>query len=302
MQPYCRPLDDSVLAEHFVINILELESKFRQEAINRITQAETQSIGVAERFTLSHKSYRDIKYQTEDKRKELREKIFYELSNLQRLEDDDKIKLGIGGSLPHGGTIIKEKNAYILTGLPASGKSQVAHKISDEFGAVILDPDFAKRKFPEYKQANIGASLVHEESSLVIFGGRSKESNILEWCCANKNNIVIPTIGHESKNILDLAQSLKNSGYKVHITLVSLDRKKATMRAYKRFTSSKRYVPLSLIFDWYSNEPILTYYRIKENSVFTSYGKISSDVSFGDPFIYIDSNSNTNPAKLYQKP
>ena len=65
----------------------------------------------------------------------------------------------------------KDKQAFYVIGLPASGKSEVAGLLSDNYGAIILDSDYAKRKFPEY-QAECGATIVHEESSMVVFGGK----------------------------------------------------------------------------------------------------------------------------------
>jgi hypothetical protein len=79
------------------------------------------------------------------------------------------------------------------------------------------------------------------------------------------------------------------------LVLVSLDWQKSTIRAVKRFKKTGRYVPLGLIFDGYSNEPILSYYRIKNNysHLFESIGKISTDVEEGKPPVYIESTYNS---------
>lgn len=302
MKPYCRPFDNSRLVEHFVINVLEItDTKECRKAINKITNAELQNSSINDKTTLLHDDFRDLDYKTDISRKNLRKRIFEELIKNERLDDDDKIKLGLGGALPRGKKIQDNRQAYLVIGLPASGKSIITNLISDNYGAVILDSDFAKRKLPEYKTTNIGASLVHDESNCIVFGSVDGECNLLEYCCNLNYNIVIPKIGHNYKEILEFSDTLKNNfGYDIHLTLVSLDRKKATKRAYYRFVKTKRYVPLSLIFDWYSNEPILTYYRIKNSSIFSSYGKVSNDVPIGEPFKFIEA-SEGNPALLFKR-
>ena len=72
--------------------------------------------------------------------------------------------------------------------------------------------------------------------------------------------------------------------------MVSLEREKSVRRAFQRFLKTDRYIPLSLIFDGYANDPILCYYRLrkyledKNNSYFDEMMAISSDVSYGVPF------------------
>jgi len=297
MKSFCRPLDNDRLVEDFVLNILEIsDDRQCNNAINLIVNAELQLKGLGNKSTLNHDSFRDRKYLTDEKRKELRKRIFEELISNERLENDDDIILGRGGALPTGKQVTKNKQAYIIIGLPASGKSTIANIIADKYCCMILDSDYAKRKLPEYTKP-AGASLVHDESDEIVFGEQNTiDFNLLEFCCACGNNIVIPKIGHKQNRILDLARTLVDWEYSIHLILISLDRQKATKNAYRRFKKTKRYVPLSLIFDEYSNEPILTYYRIKENELFTSYGAISTD---GEPK-YIES-SDGNPAILFKK-
>lgn len=302
MKPYCRQLHDSRLSEHFVKNVLNITSgSAYSKAIRIIAEAEVCCIAVENKDTLAHDNYRDPKYVFDEKRIELRSQILNELINLKRIDNDDKIKLGRGGALPPSGIAGTEKQAFIIIGLPAAGKSSVAHRIADIYNAIIIDSDFAKRKLPEFKMKYAGASLVHEESDLIVFGKEGyDELNLLGYCCLNGYNVVIPKIGHNSISVLELSMGLMNEwGYSVHLVLLSLDRQKATARAYRRFNETGRYVPLSLIFDWYSNEPILTYYRIRNATCFSSYGKISSDVDKDKPFILVEA-SKDNPANFYK--
>jgi hypothetical protein len=217
----------------------------------------------------------------------LRKKIVEELFELTRLESDDEIKLGKGGALPQTG-IDCQKRAYIITGLPASGKSGVADKLADLTHSIILDPDHAKRKIPEYYRHNYGASLVHEESSFLISGGGHVPDipmcfQPLSVKCASKGyNVCIPKIGNTVESVERAVKPWKDRGYEVHLILVQLDRKLATIRALNRFRDTNRYVPLGLIFDGYSNDPLITYYRLKNKNevqrTFESFGKLSTDV------------------------
>ena len=69
-------------------------------------------------------------------------------------------------------------------------------------------------------------------------------------------------IGSNYESILTLIELLKANTYKVHLTLIELDRIIATKRALHRFKTTKRYVPLSLIFDTYNNSPSVAFYKL----------------------------------------
>jgi len=113
----------------------------------------------------------------------------------------------------------------------------------------------------------------------------------------DRANVVIPKIGYSSEGILKLSKKLNEYNYKAHLTLVNLDRKQSTLRALRRYQTSGRYVPLGLIFDQYSNDPILTYYTLKsrENTSLVSFGEIST---YGTNPVCLDCINN-NPSFLY---
>ncbi len=256
-----------------------------EEIIGKICDSEILLRDKEKNCTLVNSNFRHRKYRDEKSRKKLNNIILDELYNKELLKDDDKIKLGEGGSKP----IIdlqSTKDAYILLGLPASGKSTFAHKLSELTGAYIIDSDFAKRKFPEFTDT-CGASLVHEESNEII-------DNLLKECLKNGNNFIYPKIGSEFEKIRAVAQVFRDKGYNIHIVLVSLDRKIATLRALNRFIKTDRYVPLSLIFDGYADGTIVTYFRLKENNgdnLFSTFSEISTDVEYGEQPIIINSNN-----------
>lgn len=91
--------------------------------------------------------------------------------------------------------------------------------------------------------------------------------------------------------------------YKVHLTLVYLPKEQSTLRALNRYLSSNRYIPLALIFDVFSNNPALTYFKLKNSNpaYIDSFGIVNTDVPKGEPFMCTDVLGNSNPAKNYKK-
>ncbi len=285
MQRYSRPLQTKEVVEDFFKRVLAFDHRPYRKIISLIVDAE---LGV-EKFdiqyqTISSKAMRSNKYRDDDDRWDLREQIINELLDQKQLADDDKIRLTKGGALPKG-PVKSKKQAFILIGLPASGKSTIASEISKRYGAIILDSDYAKRKLPEYNNHTYGASLVHEESSQITFGFSAnprKLKSLYEHCVEKGHNIIIPRIGQTPKSIIDLAKVLgETNGYKVHLILISLSKRDATVRAAVRYFNSKRYVPLGLIFDGYGNDPSLCYYylRSKRSALFASFGAISTSTN-----------------------
>lgn len=247
MAKYClRPLSNNILTEVFAEDVLEVSNRQLRSACNLIVSAEDEWRKFADRSTLKHMDFRDHDYRNEEVRNQLRLKIVKELVTKTRLPDDDKIKLGKGGILPNE-VIAAKKKAYYVIGLPASGKSTIACKIADFSHSAILDNDYAKRKLPEFKQHCCGATLVHDEADQIVFS--NSEYSAIEYCVGNGYNIVIPKIGGNLNGVITLTDSLKNKGYDVFLVLIDLDRKAATQRAFMRFKTTKRYVPLTLIFD-----------------------------------------------------
>jgi len=252
MENHSRFLSTNREVEDFLNISLLLNYKKDSKLKGIITQIVDGELGVSKfntnYATISAKEMRNEKYRSDEDRWKLRERIISELWNKKRLEDDEKISLSKGGALPRAG-VRREKQAFVIIGLPASGKSGIANEVSENSGAIIIDSDFAKRKLPEFKNHLYGASLVHEESKRITSGFRDenpyKIKSLYELSIGIGANIVIPTIGQNPKSIIDLANALKNNyGYKVHLILVSLSKREATIRAIYRFAKTKRYVPL----------------------------------------------------------
>lgn len=292
-----RDISNVALAESFVHNILEIKDKKKSRiASGTIAAAEMALATAAKRCTLTDENFRIAEFRSDTERKKLRNLIFNDLISKKRLANDNKIELGKGGARPVGIDVMKDNIAFLLIGPPASGKSTIANRIADSIGAYIIDPDMVKLKLPEYTMPSVGADLVHEESSRMISGDgtsdgfefeykKGKYNGFLAYCLVHHYNIVIPKIGDKLNNINEICSFLKENSYQVFLVLVDADRQIAVQRAYDRFQSTGRYVPLTLVFDGYANNPQLTYYRsfTSENQLF-------------DGYMYFD--ANVKPSKL----
>lgn len=308
---YSRPLNEPQLIKDFLEIALGYEYSDKEELYNvakLITSGEVEMTNMVPKGnTLSSFKFRNFAYQEENERWKLRKKIVEELYNNQRINDED-IKLGSGGGRPIT-EIQCNSEAYVIIGLPASGKSGISDKIADLTGSIVLDSDYAKRKLPEFYDYKCGASLVHLESDALIFPQEisNKPSNftpLFVKCTDQKNNICIPKIGHNHQSILSFCKILKETfKYKVHLILVALDRRKATIRAIKRYIDTGRYVPIGLIFDGYANDPILTYYRLKninaQSNTFETFCAISTDVKMGESPVIVDYMGDSPLLKIY---
>lgn len=284
-----RVINTRASIEHFVDYVLRIDEPEKGDAIELIYSAEKNMMGDEDVPTLTHIDNRDFRYKSTSEREKLRKQICKELIELPRLDDDEKIELTIGGAAPKT-TLKKERKAFYMVGLPASGKSGIASLLADASGAYIVDSDYAKRKLPEYGKQQGSASIIHDESEELVFSYSG--INLLEHCVKNCYNMVIPKVGGNLETIKSFCGALQGAGYCVYLILVDLDRWKATKRAYERYKITGRYVPLSLIFDFYSNEPTLNYYRIKnsKNSIFSGFAQISTDVEKGEKPILVDND------------
>ncbi|MBY8023460.1 zeta toxin family protein [Vibrio fluvialis] len=280
MRYYSRPLDQNKLAVDFLTKVLGLKNTTELgDQIQRLVSAEKLLSATVNKPTLTSDENRHTSFLTDEARTALRTKIFEELITNVRLDNDDDIVLGKGGVLPQSG-LKSEKNAYIVTGLPASGKSTISNLIAEHTGSAIVDSDYAKRKFPEFCLAQ-GASIVHMESSLVTNGSTrpeyEDEKSVYEYMVMEGANIVIPKIGYDCISITNIRDALIEADYRVHLIFVSVDRKVSTTRAFDRFLTTERYVPLGLVFDEYSNDPTLTYYRLRDDPKWQSVGKVNTE-------------------------
>jgi Zeta toxin len=302
---FARPLYTNELAFYFLKNTLGLDEKLASYAALRVMGAENNLLKMGLNSTLKSQDYRNYQYKSDESRVILRHSIFNELIVQKRLNNDDDIKSKVGGAQPIA-ALQSKKQVIILTGLPASGKSLIANTIADIYGAYIIDSDYAKRKLPEFEDNEWAASILHEESSLVVFGCESHEQysqelSLYEFCISKGFNMVMPTIGDCHEKLRKTRDTLIEKGYKVHLILISLDRKESCRRVLNRFLDTKRYVPLGNVFDVYGNEPILSYYRTKNDKQWSSVGKLSTSELKEKGFVVVFSDKKSSVNKLRER-
>lgn len=310
MGNFARPLVDTATVEKFLTNCLGIEDecdwllersiKF-DALVKKIRDAEATNSVVGLDQTIDSQANRQKRYRDDDARKILRKTILRELIELDRLDDDDNIALGHGGAKPRGAQPIADRNAYFVVGLPASGKSTLVTRTADVLGAMIIDSDFAKRKIPEFENTLAGANLVHKESSLIVIGDGGIAS-LLGYCKTKGFNVVIPTVGGNMADVIIDAQALKDVGYKVHLSATILERDEAAKRATSRFLDTNRYVPLSLIFDGYANDPVMHYYQQRcEHSTAPFWDSLGSFKTGGEKAGAIEYTDPANPVFLLKE-
>lgn len=131
------------------------------------------------------------------------------------------------------GDVRNGKEAFIVIGRPAGGKSSVfANPLSQEYKARIIDSDVVKTWLPEFDNG-FGAGRVQDESAMIMERALKKASEKGE-------NIIIPKIGGES--VAQMAKDLKAKGYKVHLKYNEVSEASSVTRAISRFVETGRWL------------------------------------------------------------
>ena len=311
---YARPLLDHESIEAFLSGCLGIEHEFTLhgeqrldllELCKRIRDAEGAVEAVRATPTMLSQRNRAPQYRSEVARNGLRKQIVHDLIFYDRLDSDDDICLGRGGAKPCGQAAYPGACAYLVTGLPASGKSVLVSAISDRLGAMVIDSDYAKRKLPEFDHTLAGATLVHEESRLLVFGmAVSAVPSLLEYCMSRKLNLVIPFVGNDERRLKSVRHWLIGNGYQVHLTTMLLDRTQATRRALHRFLNTGRYISPGMIFDRYANDPVLNYYKAwmdADTGTDSQWASLGALVMASHPASVHSYSSGANPAALWEQ-
>ena len=170
------------------------------------------------------------------------------------------------------------RQAYIVLGPPASGKSFFAEEIARNYDLAIVDSDDVKKIMPEYK-GGVGANATHTEASLLA-------NTVRENFMAEGKNILLPRIGGLAKRkaIQDTIKDLQDNGYSVKTVLVDVDYKTALGRMYQRFAKTGRLVP-PVYLEETKNTPIDTFHRVKYVT---------------DGYAWIDNNGEQNQQVIRQ--
>ena len=162
----------------------------------------------------------------------------------------------------------QEKQARILLGPPAAGKSTSAEEIARSEGYAIVDSDDAKKVIPEF-DSGIGAAAVHEES------GKISENVLLEML-KRGDNVLIPNVGAKPGSIEKRIKLLQSQGYSVTVDLVDVSEDEAARRMASRALRSGRHIASSY-FASIGDGPQRTYEHLKANYADVGFGRIDGN-------------------------
>ena len=172
-----------------------------------------------------------------------------------------------------------EKTATIVIGPPAAGKSAISNPLAIKYNATIIDPDEAKKIFPEF-QGGIGGNAVHRESKALI-------QDVNEIAIARGDNLVYPKVGAKPDKIRKQILDLKDKGYKVNLVLTELDPDLALVRMNQRFIKKGRLIN-SESAQAYKGKSNITYDILKKEGIADGYGKIDTTTRIGEPKTIFD--------------
>lgn len=188
------------------------------------------------------------------------------------------------GQLAYGGTVGRERQAHIVLGLPASGKSSnLCEPLALASSSHIVDSDCAKELLPEFRDG-LGAGAVHEESALIA------RELVLRAAVAGGDNVVLPPVGRTTASIVEQVDLLHEAGYAVHVYLVELPAEEAARRAVARFHETGRLVdPVYVLAT--GEAPLRTYATLIRERGLASHARLSADIPRGVPPTVSESSS-----------
>lgn len=169
-----------------------------------------------------------------------------------------------------------DREAHLVLGPPAAGKSTLSDRVAAAAGARIIDSDDAKALLPEF-EAGVGAAAVHEESARLA-------ALAADETLRRGENMVLPLIGKTYDGVAARIDELAQSGYSVYIHLVDLPTDKAVARAVRRFAETGRLVDPEYVRS-VGDKPRDTFARLLDayQGKIGGYAHVSNDVPIGEP-------------------
>lgn len=188
----------------------------------------------------------------------------------------------------YNGDVEKGHKAFLVLGLPASGKSSViTNKLLIDNKAILLDSDEAKKIIPEYHDG-WGAGAVHEESKQV-------NTDLLKKILIEKAgaNVVVPIVGKKDK-VKEFIRVFREFDYDISMHLVEIKPKTSMSRMLKRFIMQNRFINPKVVAN-YGDEPSRVFEEMK--GMVDEYVKWSNEVKQGEQPICVDKGSSRENGK-----
>lgn len=157
------------------------------------------------------------------------------------------------------GPIKRDREAVLVWGPPAAGKSSFSERLAKEKRAAIVDPDDAKKAIPEFEGGR-AANSVHQESSEI-------SGEVLKKMVQKGANLVLPRVGHDLERMRAFVAALKDQGYRVSVVNMSVEPGEAYRRMIRRFLKTGRVIG-SDYFSGVGTKPRENYYALKKEGLF----------------------------------
>ena len=167
----------------------------------------------------------------------------------------------------------KEGRAWLVLGLPASGKSTIADPLVEREGALLIDSDEAKKLLPEFSNGLL-AGAVHAESANIA-------DEVMIEALSKGDNVVLPIVGKTLSSLNEKRKKLEDAGYEVNLVYVDLPLEKAIERTKARFRHTGRLVPPRYLQS-VGLKPRQNYDKIKTEKGVDSYEAWDNDVLRGE--------------------
>ncbi len=199
------------------------------------------------------------------------------------------------GQPMYTGAVTKGHEYHLMFGLPASGKSTIADRLSQASRSRIMDSDYVKEQIPEF-EGGWGADAVHKESKHIL---KMALSDALD----QGDNLVVPKLGSPPDQMLDLLRNARDKGYKCYVHCVDLDPNKSMGRMLGRFLSTGRYIPPKIAGEEIGangeNKVMESFKTVVESGVCDGWTLWSNDVPMGEKPVLM--GYGANPDESIQK-
>ena len=167
----------------------------------------------------------------------------------------------------------KEGRAWLVLGLPASGKSTIADPLVEREGALLIDSDEAKKLLPEFSNGLL-AGAVHAESANIA-------NEVMIEALSKGDNVVLPIVGKTLSSLNEKRKKLEDAGYEVNLVYVDLPIEKVIERTKARFRHTGRLVPPRYLQS-VGLKPRKNYDKIKTEKGVDSYEAWDNDILRGE--------------------
>lgn len=181
------------------------------------------------------------------------------------------------------GAAKKEKQAFILIGMRACGKSTVSAALAAEHGALNIDGDDIRDRIPEFDMYKLGRPIRKEKGEI--------RDRLLDRATENGDNILLNYAGTVEKDVAEM-QALKAKGYTLHLVHLTLPFDKVMQRSLHRLdaTGGRMADPKDAIEQ--GDAPAAMYEKYKHDPLFATYTEYSTDVPMGAPARLLETGVN----------